>query len=139
MKACYAPLPLYWFEPERRFPFLIRCDGKLAGFALATRGSPATDDPDVYDVAEFFVLRRYRRASVGRTAAHLLWDRLPGRWFVRVFVGNTAAANFWSGVIAEYAGADVHVQRMEYKSKEWQVFSFRSAWRSTTSQVVRTS
>lgn len=125
----YAPLSLYWSEPERRFPFLIHCDGKLAGFALATRGSPASDDPDVYDVAEFFVLRRYRRASVGRRAAHLLWDRLPGRWFVRVFVGNTAALGFWSGVMADYAGADVRVQRMQYKSKEWQVLSFQSSTR----------
>src|SRR6185369_8496313 len=26
----YERLPLYWSEPERRFPFLIRCDSRLA-------------------------------------------------------------------------------------------------------------
>jgi predicted acetyltransferase len=29
----YEYLPRYWIEPERH-PFLIRVDGKLAGFAL---------------------------------------------------------------------------------------------------------
>src|SRR4051812_22354234 len=53
----YAKLPLYWSEPERRFPFLIRCGSCVAGFALVTRGSPASDDPNVFDVAEFFILR----------------------------------------------------------------------------------
>jgi predicted acetyltransferase len=48
----YPWLPLYWSEPERRFPFLIREAGRVAGFALATRGSPASDDPTVFDVAE---------------------------------------------------------------------------------------
>src|SRR6266403_2441861 len=64
----YDKLALYWSEPDRRFPFLIRCDARVVGFALATRGSPATDDPNVFDVAEFFVIRRYRRSGVGQRA-----------------------------------------------------------------------
>src|ERR1700738_3100214 len=55
----YEHLPLYWSEPERRFPFLIRQGDRVAGFVLATRGSLASDDPGVFDVAEFFVLRRH--------------------------------------------------------------------------------
>ena len=70
----YDKLPRYWTEPDRRFPFLIRCDGRVAGFALATRGSPVVADPNVFDVAEFFVLRQYRRSGVGREAAFLLWN-----------------------------------------------------------------
>src|SRR5262245_24282117 len=64
----YAKLPLYWSESDRRFPFLIRSGERVAGFALVTRGSPATDDPGDLDVAEFFVLRGYRRSGVGRQA-----------------------------------------------------------------------
>src|SRR4029078_1859838 len=30
----YPKLPLYWSESDRRFPFLITCDGHLAGFVL---------------------------------------------------------------------------------------------------------
>ena len=62
----YEKLPLYWSEPESRFPFLIRAGTRLAGFALVTRGSPASDDCDAFDIAEFFVLRRHRRSGVGR-------------------------------------------------------------------------
>ena len=100
----YRPLALYWSQPDRRFAFLIRCDDRIAGFALVTRGSPATDDPDVFDVAEFFILRRYRRAGVGRQAAEQLWTRQPGRWIVRVFEGNSGAVSFWSHVIEGFTG-----------------------------------
>src|SRR5689334_21244509 len=52
----YPRLAAYWSEPERHFPLLIRADGRVAGFTLVTRGSPASDDPNVLDVAEFFIL-----------------------------------------------------------------------------------
>ena len=123
----YRNLPLYWSEPERRFPFLIRCDGRVAGFALVTRGSPASDDPDVFDVAEFFILRRYRRSGVGRRAAILLWNRFPGRWIVRVSEGNAGALPFWAGVIAEFTvGAATELKRPG-NPHAWRVFSFESA------------
>jgi predicted acetyltransferase len=123
----YRDLALYWSEPERRFPFLIRCDGRVAGFALARRGSPASDDPDVFDVAEFFVLRRYRRSGVGRRAAILLWNRLPGRWLVRVSEGNLGALPFWAGVITELTrGAATEFKRPGHPYA-WRVFSFASA------------
>ena len=95
----YAKLPLYWSEPEKRFPFLVRAGERTVGFALVTRGSPATTDPDVFDVAEFFILRRYRHSGFGGRAARLLWDRLPGRWFVRVSQGNRDALPFWESTI----------------------------------------
>jgi predicted acetyltransferase len=90
----YPRLPLYWSENERRFPFLVRAGGKAVGFALVTRGSPVTDEPEVLDVAEFFVLRRHRRSGCGRRAAVLLFERLPGRWMVRVSEGNRGALSF---------------------------------------------
>ena len=64
----YPGLAAYWAEPDRRFAFIIEESGKTAGFVLVTRGSPAVTDPDVYDIAEFFVLRAHRRAGVGRRA-----------------------------------------------------------------------
>jgi predicted acetyltransferase len=123
----YLPLALYWSQPERRFAFLIRCDDRIAGFALVTRGSPATDDPDVFDVAEFFVLRRYRRAGVGRQAAERLWKRLPGRWIVRVFEGNSGAVPFWSRVIEGFTGKAATVIERPGHPTGWRVFSFEGA------------
>ena len=122
----YPKLPLYWSEPDRRFPYLIRHGGQVAGFVLVTRGSPVTDDPDVFDVAEFFVLRRHRRSGVGRRAALDLWDSLPGRWTVRVYEANRGAVPFWAGVIAEYTkGAATELQKPDVP-EGWRVFSFDS-------------
>ena len=122
----YETLPLYWSEPDCRFPFLIRYGTRVAGFVLVTRGSPASDDPGVFDVAEFFVIRRHRRSGVGRRAAFLVWDRLPGRWIVRVSEGNTGAVPFWAGVIAEYTrGAATELVRPG-SPNAWRVFSFQS-------------
>src|SRR5215510_1870079 len=95
----YARLPRYWSEPETHFPFLIRVGQRVAGFALATRGSPASDDPAVLDVAEFYVRTTERRAGVARRAASLLWDRLPGQWTVRVAEANAGGLAFWDTVV----------------------------------------
>jgi predicted acetyltransferase len=122
----YPKLPLYWSERERRFAFLIRCGGRVAGFVLATRGSPAVEDPDVLDVAEFFVLRRYRRSGVGRQAAFLLWKGLPGKWTVRVSEGNRGALAFWRGVVAELTnGAATELERPG-QPNAWRVLCFES-------------
>jgi predicted acetyltransferase len=122
----YRNLPLYWSEPERRFPFIIRCGGRVAGFVLATRGSPATDDPTVLDIAEFFVLRRYRRRGVGRRAVTLLWRRLPGQWVVRVSDGNRSAMPFWTSVISEFSDGAATQFKRPGDPNAWQVFSFES-------------
>jgi predicted acetyltransferase len=123
----YDKLPLYWSEPERRFPFLIRAGGEIAGFALAMRGSPASDDPEDLDVAEFFVLRGHRRARVGHRAAPLLWDRIPGSWIVRCSLANRPGLPFWESVIREYTGGAFAARELPGSPNAWRVFTFRSA------------
>ncbi len=120
----YDELPRYWTEPDRRFPFLIRCDGRVAGFAFATRGSPVVADADVFDVAEFFVLRQYRRSGVGREAALLLWNRFPGAWTVRVSEGNSGAVSFWSDVVANFTRGSLTESTRDGSPNAWRVFSF---------------
>jgi predicted acetyltransferase len=122
----YANLPLYWSEPDRRFPFLIKYGAATVGFVLITVGSPASEDPHVLDVAEFFVLRGYRRSGVGREAAALVWNRLPGRWCVRVLEANAGALNFWARVIAEYTGDRAIEWRRPGPPSSWRVFAFSS-------------
>src|SRR5262245_2534065 len=56
----YQPLPLYWTEPTRH-PFLFTVNGYWAGFALVSRGSQISGDETVWDMAEFFIVRGYRR------------------------------------------------------------------------------
>ncbi|HKW48685.1 MAG TPA: GNAT family N-acetyltransferase [Gemmatimonadaceae bacterium] len=120
----YERLPLYWSDAQRRFAFVIRCDGRPAGFVLATRGSPVVPDPDVLDVAEFFVIRRHRRAGVGRAAAYLLWNLLAGKWTVRVLESNSGALAFWRDVVAEYSKGTASESKVAAPPNNWRVFSF---------------
>ena len=121
-----SKLPLYWSEPDRRFPFVIRHGGHIAGFALVARTASVLDQSQVFDVAEFFVVRRHRRNGVGREAAFLLWDRFPGKWTVRVSTGNTSGCRFWAEAIARYAN-DIVEELRSVNGREWRVYSFSSA------------
>jgi predicted acetyltransferase len=122
----YDKLPLYWSEANRRFAFLIRSGAQLAGFAMVTRGSPASEDPNDLDMANFFVVRAHRRAEVGRRAAFLLWDRFPGRWWVRVSEGNSKGCGFWASIIAEYTSRPLVQTTLPGDRYPWRVFSFSS-------------
>ncbi len=122
----YERLPLYFAEPDRRFAFLIRFRGKIAGFAFVTCGSPLSEDPSVLDVAEFFVLRGYRRFGVGRSAALELWRRMPGDWVVRVSEGNRAGIPFWEATVREHTAGAFRVNRHPGNLHPWRVFEFKS-------------
>ena len=96
-------LDAYW-EDARRHPFFIRAGGRLAGFALVHRGSRLSGDADVWDMAEFFVLRRHRRAGVGLEAARQAFAAHRGTWEVRQRREATAATAFWRRAIGECTG-----------------------------------
>lgn len=122
----YSRLPLYFDETEPRFAFLIRAEGRVAGFVLAMRGSPVTDDPEVHDVTEFFVLRKYRRSGVGRRAAALLFDTLRARWTVRVLEANAAALAFWRETLRDVTNGGATEAERRDASGVWRVFEFKS-------------
>jgi predicted acetyltransferase len=83
----YPHLNRYWTDSDRH-PFLIRVDGRIAGFALVRSGTP-------HDMAEFFVMRKYRRAGVGVQAARKVFALFPGEWQVHQLSANAAASTFW--------------------------------------------
>lgn len=105
----YVYLDHYWTEPGRH-AFLIQVDGGLAGFALVRTmekdENPLDSMPETtgHAIAEFFVLRKYRRLGVGRTAAQAIFDLFPGRWQVNQDAANLPAQAFWRRVIGEYTG-----------------------------------
>ena len=103
----YPPgLDPYWREPGRE-PLLIRADGAIAGFVLLNRWS-ALDRPLDRAVAEFFVLRKHRRAGVGTGAAHAAFRRHPGRWEVPVAAYNPDALRFWRHATSTLPGVSEH-------------------------------
>ena len=125
-KFTYHSLPLYWMEAGRH-PFLIWVNGKPAGFALVKKGSAFSGNENAWDLAEFFVLRGYRRRGVGTLAANQMWRRLPGSWEVRVMQLNVAAQRFWKQVISDFVGGEVPPVPFEKDGENWMAFSLDSA------------
>ncbi len=123
----YPELPSYFAGGSARCAFIIRHEGSIAGFALARQGSPASDDPNVLDVAEFFVLRPFRARGVGRAAAVLLWDRMPGSWTIRASASNPNAIGFWRHAVAAYAGQRATESERSIGGSQWVVLCFDSS------------
>ncbi|HLN60919.1 MAG TPA: GNAT family N-acetyltransferase [Symbiobacteriaceae bacterium] len=93
-------IDIFW-EKEPLHPFLVRADGKVAGFALVA-GRPYAPEGADYSMVEFFILKRYRRQGVGREAARLVFDQFRGAWDVYELEANLPAIRFWNGLISEY-------------------------------------
>jgi predicted acetyltransferase len=124
-KFGYPSLTSYWSEPDR-FPFLVKARGKLAGLALVKLSSAAAGEGKVWDVAEFFVLRAYRRQGLGTRLAHQLWRQFPGPWEVRVMQSNIAGAKFWRRAIRAFTGTRTRSSVVKKDGLNWHVFAFES-------------
>ncbi len=121
----YSSLPLYWSEPGRH-PFLVKVDGQWAGFVLVKRKSGLSNSDAVWDMAEFFVIRGWRRRGIGTQIAHEVWNRFPGRWEVRVMRTNVAAERFWAGAIAGFVDEPIRPAQVVKGGESWTIFSFES-------------
>ncbi len=100
--SCFD-LSKYWEEPNR-YPYFIKVDNELAGFALIHKIG-TTEDID-WTVGEFFVVAKFQGKSVGRKVARKLFIQFPGKWEVMQIPENTAAIHFWEKVISEYTNGD---------------------------------
>ncbi len=89
----YEDLPLYWTE-STRYPYLIYVDEKIAGFIFVQKGSPVSNDRTVWDISEFFVMKKYKRNGIGTSAVFKIWEQFKGSWQVRVLVDNNIACLF---------------------------------------------
>ncbi len=88
----YPYLDHYWGPANNRAAFLFHVDAHLAGFALVRLGMP-------HQVAEFFVLPKYRRHGLGTTAARRILSRWRGEWITHEVLGNDRAVAFWRRAI----------------------------------------
>jgi predicted acetyltransferase len=100
----YAPPSWHrrFWQRHDRHHFVVRVAGRPAGFALVRELRIAGGVPS-REMAEFFVLRTYRRRGVGTRVARDLFARLPGRWELSVLTDNVTARPFWRGIIRRVA------------------------------------
>jgi predicted acetyltransferase len=101
----------YWTE-EKRMPFLVRVDGKLAGFVLVKK-EVKNDSSPYFFMAEFFIMKKYRGQGIGQTVAFYFFDHFPGEWQVSEVARNLPAQAFWRKVIGRYTGGKFMEEVME--------------------------
>ncbi len=99
----YPYLDYYWVE-EDRHPFMIQVDGKLAGFVLVNQCTYLPDSQ--YSIAEFFILRKYRKRGIGRQVACYVFDLFSGCWEIHQIHANKVAQQFWRNVIGAYTAGN---------------------------------
>jgi predicted acetyltransferase len=122
----YPLLSRYWTE-EGRLPFLVLENRDLAGFALVSRGSRINGRRDVWDMAEFFIVRGSRRRGVGAAVAHEILRRHTGAWEIRVRENNPDAAAFWESTVRAFTTRRDESVFVEGHGARWKVHSFQSS------------
>jgi predicted acetyltransferase len=122
----------YWPDP-RWASFLVRVDGKLAGFAWVlqttlfgpedigkmkeTSGETWFLKSPHHLIEEFFIMRRYRKQGLGAYVAQHVFDLFPGVWEVSEIVENTPAQAFWRKVIGRYTAN--HYVEVTLSTDQW--------------------
>ena len=86
---------LYWKE-ENRHPYILKCDGNLAGFVLKK-----VNKQNKNEIAEFFVLNKYRKLGAGRFMAKEMFKRYKGMWEIRTLLKNKRAQEFWRRIVKD--------------------------------------
>lgn len=89
-----------WPDGWRGKGYKILVGEEIAGFCLLRFFDK--DGEQFNDVGEFFIIRKFRKAGLGKRVAHAVFDQYPGKWQVRQLLENHPAQQFWRKTIAEY-------------------------------------
>jgi predicted acetyltransferase len=100
----YSGLTEYWEEGSERFLYFIKEEEKYVGFVLVRHIS--LSDRNYFSMAEFFVMRKYRRKGIGRSMAEQVFNLHEGQWEIYQKESNRPAQDFWKKIISEYTNGD---------------------------------
>ena len=96
-----------WLQDDNDHPLIIRQSETRVGFALVNQAPSVDLMPGFrFRLAEFFILKRYRRSGIGLRAAQVLFDRFRGRWQLSILARNAPAIAFWRRVLGDRASLD---------------------------------
>ena len=101
--AAYKHLDDYWND-ENRFPYIIQKDKKHIGFVLVR--FIEEQQRNHFSIAEFFVMKKYRRKGIGKFIASQIFNSYKGKWEVFQKENNKPAQLFWKKIINEYTNGN---------------------------------
>ena len=119
------PLDEYWSRAHWA-AMLIWYDRALAGFSLINDRTHSGVRSQ-RNLAEFFILRKYRGRGVGRRAAESIFSRHPGSWEVAVARKNAHAREFWRKTITRSSQCS-QFQQLDLQDERWNGPIFRFDW-----------
>lgn len=108
---------------EEHWPFVIRSEGVVAGFALVRKSKP-----DTHLIGEFFIKPEFRRIGIGAASVYQILQKFQGNWEIPFQNENPRAAIFWRKTITEfgYVATEVNlpvVDKPELPHDVWLSFS----------------
>ena len=106
-----------YFEETNRFPYLIKVDGKLAGFILVSDYPEVPEEKTDFCLSEFFIMNKYRRKGYGKEAVFQVLTMHHGKWQLKRHPHNIGSVHFWNNVIAEYTKGNFRLVE-KYPNKE---------------------
>jgi len=98
--APYPDLKDYWEKDNNKFPYIIKKDDKYVGFVLVKLVS--SESRSYFSMAEFFILKKYRREGIGKAIALKIFEFHKGQWEIFQKESNKPAQLFWNKVISNY-------------------------------------
>jgi predicted acetyltransferase len=107
-------LSAYW--KANCYPFIIRIDGELAGFAIVDK-TGTTKDVD-WNMVEFFIVGKFQGKGFGSKIAIQLFNQFPGTWEVMQMPDNIPAIKFWKKVVGEYTNNNFSEDRKIFSEPE---------------------
>jgi predicted acetyltransferase len=110
----YSTLREYWNSENERFPYFIKVGETYLGFVLVRYIT--LSDKNYFSMAEFFIMRKYRRKGIGRSIAEQVFNMHKGQWQIYQKESNRPAQAFWRKVIADCT-KDQFKERIEHGKK----------------------
>ena len=106
----YPHLEDYWQRSNDRFPYIIKKDERYVGFVLVR--FIESGHRNYFSIAEFFIMKRYRRLGIGKAVAEQIFNLHKGQWEVHQRETNKPAQLFWRSVINKHTNGK-YQERLE--------------------------
>lgn len=94
----------YYWEEGERFPFLFKIDNQFAGLALVREL-----EPKHYEIAEFYVLPKFRKDNNAIDFALLLTKFFDGKFSFSARLENLRAIKFWDKFVLRFSRSGSNV------------------------------
>lgn len=115
-----------FFGNSDNMAYLIEVNYELVGFIMIDKNFKILDDniDNSYNLAEIFILNKYRKNGIGKMIVFDFFDNYRGNWEVRSVPLSKDAELFWKKIINVYTNGNYKITEIgQYNRK---VFTFNN-------------